>query len=231
MDARTMPTPPRRPRVDDRRAWILVTIGLVLAGIAVVDFSHAYPPGTDAGYYPMQSRWLLVHGRLMYDDLPLVFWMNAGLAKLAVACGWELDAAVMATSRLIRAAIPALCCRTDHGARVSLVRRSPRGARRMCRGDADDRRLGAGHARDQHGQDVRGPRVDGDGCVGFHSGHVAAELPQVVGALRKSRAVGHDTHWGVRRDRVHGGHCCRAVGVARQSTRLPFSLVGRGDGS
>jgi hypothetical protein len=49
-----------------------------------VDFSHAYPPGTDTGYYPLQSRWLLVHGRLMYDDLPLVFWMNAGLAKLAV---------------------------------------------------------------------------------------------------------------------------------------------------
>jgi hypothetical protein len=29
-----------------------------------------------------------------------------GLAKLAVACGWELDAAVMATSRLIRAVVP-----------------------------------------------------------------------------------------------------------------------------
>jgi hypothetical protein len=111
MDVRTMPSPPTRPRVDDRRAWIRATIGLVLAGIAIrlaVDFSRAYPPGTDAGYYPMQSRWLLVHGRLLYDDLPLVFWMNAGLAKLAVACGWELDAAVMAASRLIRAVVPPL---------------------------------------------------------------------------------------------------------------------------
>lgn len=67
----------------------------MLAGVAIrlaVDFSHAYPPGTDAGYCPMQSRWFLVHGRLMHDDLPLVFGMNADLAKLAVACGWEPDA-------------------------------------------------------------------------------------------------------------------------------------------
>jgi hypothetical protein len=87
-----------------RNWWLCVACAVVLFGFAVratADFSHPYPPGTDAGYYPLQTRSLLVNGRLMYADLPLIFWIDAALARLLLIAGWELDAAVLAASRLL----------------------------------------------------------------------------------------------------------------------------------
>lgn len=77
---------------------------MVLVGVALralVDFSQAYPPGTDAGYYPLQVRTLLVSGHLMYHDLPLVFWLEAGPAWLLARWGWPLDDAILAASRAV----------------------------------------------------------------------------------------------------------------------------------
>jgi len=89
---------------DDRRLWLTATCAVVLLGIvvrALVDFSQPYPPGTDAGYYPMQTGALLAKGRLMYDDLPLVFWLDAAIAKLFILRGWQLDDAVLIASRVL----------------------------------------------------------------------------------------------------------------------------------
>jgi hypothetical protein len=87
-----------------RNWWLCAACAVVLFGVAVravVDFSHPYPPGTDAGYYPLQTRSLLVNGRLMYVDVPLIFWVDAAVARLLLIAGWELDAAVLAASRLL----------------------------------------------------------------------------------------------------------------------------------
>jgi len=94
------------PTEDDRVPGLWVAAALVLVSAATLvrlylNFSYAYPPGTDAGYYPLQTRTLLLRGHLMYDDLPLMFWMNAGLSKLLVVLGMKLDAAVLAASRVI----------------------------------------------------------------------------------------------------------------------------------
>lgn len=87
-----------------RRLWIATTVGLVLVAIGVrlfLNFSHVYPPGVNAAYYPLQTRTWLTQGRLMYDDLPLIFWMNAGLSKVLMAAGRPLDDAVLLASRLL----------------------------------------------------------------------------------------------------------------------------------
>jgi hypothetical protein len=66
-----------------------------------LNFSTPYPPATDAGYYPMQTQAWLVQGRLLYDDLPLLFWLNAALAKLLTWTGTPFDAALLMASRVL----------------------------------------------------------------------------------------------------------------------------------
>lgn len=88
-----------------RRPWVLCGVMLVLLVTLVrliLNFRHDLPPATDGAYYPMQTWWLLTHGRLMYDDLPLFFWLNAALAKLIVTLsGLPLDDAAVLVSRLM----------------------------------------------------------------------------------------------------------------------------------
>jgi hypothetical protein len=93
----------------DRRTWVLTSLGLVLAAVAVraiIDFSNAYPPGIDAAYYPMQTRSWLTHGRLMYDDLPLLFWLNAAITKVLMGFGWRMDDALLQASRISNCLLP-----------------------------------------------------------------------------------------------------------------------------
>lgn len=97
--------------VCGRKWWLFAACVIVLFGIAfraVVDFSHPYPPGTDAGYYPLQTRSLIADGRLMYADLPLVFWVDAALARLLQIAGLGLDTAVLDASRVLNAFAPPL---------------------------------------------------------------------------------------------------------------------------
>lgn len=87
-----------------RALWIAATAALVAVAVLVrvtINFSSRYPPGVDAAYYPLQTRAWLTQGRLMYDDLPLIFWLNAGLSKLLTAAGRPLDAATLMASRLL----------------------------------------------------------------------------------------------------------------------------------
>jgi hypothetical protein len=37
----------------------------------------------------------------MYQDLPLIFWLNAALAKLLTLLGWTMDAALLLASRVV----------------------------------------------------------------------------------------------------------------------------------
>jgi hypothetical protein len=93
------------------RGWLIALCVLVVAAaIALrlsINFAHELPGGMDAAYYPMQSWWLLEHGRLAYNDLPLIFVLGAGLAKVFIVLGgMDIDAATMLASRLIDSVLP-----------------------------------------------------------------------------------------------------------------------------
>jgi hypothetical protein len=88
----------------DRRLWIVVALGIIAVATAArfsINFSSVYPPGIDAAYYPLQTRTWMTTGRLMYDDLPLIFWLNAGVAKALILTGWESDAAFLLATRIV----------------------------------------------------------------------------------------------------------------------------------
>ncbi|MGH7243545.1 MAG: hypothetical protein ACREJD_09035 [Phycisphaerales bacterium] len=67
-------------------------------------FSKVLPPGIDAAYYPMQARGVLENGKLPYVEVPLIFWIDAALAKaLVVTRGMDVDSATLFASRLVDA--------------------------------------------------------------------------------------------------------------------------------
>ena len=83
-------------------AALALLMGAVIAARAWINFGSAVPPGMDAGYYAVQARSLLEHGRLQWSDVPLVFALDAALAKLAMAtCGWSVDQATMWSTRVV----------------------------------------------------------------------------------------------------------------------------------
>lgn len=88
-----------------RRVWVWTGAAIVLTAIIVrltLNFRYALPPATDGAYYPMQTWWLIEHGRLMYNDLPLMFWLNSAAAHvIRVVAGMDLEAATVLGSRLI----------------------------------------------------------------------------------------------------------------------------------
>jgi hypothetical protein len=83
-------------------AALALLVGAAIAARAWINFGSAVPPGMDAGYYAVQARSLLEHGRLQWSDVPLVFALDAALAKLAMAtCGWSVDQATMWSTRVV----------------------------------------------------------------------------------------------------------------------------------
>lgn len=94
-----------------RQCWAaaLTVMAAAAAMRAWVNFGAAWPAGMDGGYYPLQARALLVHGRLAYADLPLVFALDAGLARLLMLVArLPLDDAVVLAARLIDTFVPPL---------------------------------------------------------------------------------------------------------------------------
>lgn len=73
--------PPRAQTGGARRGWVvwLVLAAVVIAGGVYlrtrINFGGALPGTMDVAYYPVQSRRLVEHGRLMYDDMPLLLVM------------------------------------------------------------------------------------------------------------------------------------------------------------
>lgn len=88
----------------------LVAVTLVAWAMrAWVNCASAWPAGMDAGYYPLQTRALLEHGRLAYFDLPLVFVLQAGVARLIMLLAHcPLDDAVVLAARLTDTLVPPL---------------------------------------------------------------------------------------------------------------------------
>ena len=87
-----------------RRLWIVATLSLVVLALVVrfyINFSHRYPPGVNAAYYAVQTRSWLAQGRLMSDDLPLIFWLDAALSRALVVAGLPLDDAVLLATRIV----------------------------------------------------------------------------------------------------------------------------------
>lgn len=85
--------------------WLITLVGLVGGAVTLrawLLFRSAIPPGMDAGYYPFQTRTLLEHGRLAYDDVPARFAFDAVLARAAAALtGWSIDDAALWASRVV----------------------------------------------------------------------------------------------------------------------------------
>jgi hypothetical protein len=71
-----------------KRSWIvcaLAILGCAIAARFALNFQYEHPPATDAAYYPMQTRAWITRGHFIYDDLPLIFWLDAALSKVLVA--------------------------------------------------------------------------------------------------------------------------------------------------
>ena len=83
--------------------WLAAALAVVSATVfrLAMNFSHSYPPGVDAAYYPLQTRAWLVRGHLMHDDLPLYFWINAAFSKVLTIFGMSLNEAVLFSSRAL----------------------------------------------------------------------------------------------------------------------------------
>lgn len=90
-----------------RTAVLFVTLALIAGAIALrasMLFSKALPPGIDAAYYPLQARGIIENGKLPYVDVPLIFRLDAALAKVLMAPrGMDVDSATLLASRIVDA--------------------------------------------------------------------------------------------------------------------------------
>ena len=86
--------------------------GVVAAAVAARSWllwSTPLVPGRNGGYYLIQARALLEHGKLGIPDLPLNFIVQAFFAKLLqLVTGRSLEASVLSSVKLCDAVLPAL---------------------------------------------------------------------------------------------------------------------------
>jgi hypothetical protein len=85
---------------------------VVLVAIAVrasVQFGTSLMPGMNGAYYLVQVRAVIEKGHLAEHDMPLIFWLQAGLARLVQAISTlTLDSSIVLTSKLFDSIVPAL---------------------------------------------------------------------------------------------------------------------------
>jgi hypothetical protein len=82
---------------------------LAVAGRAWLLFSTPYMPGVNGAYYLIQARAILERGVLGISDLPLTFYLQAGLSWLfATAGGMALADAIMLAVKFCDAVLPVL---------------------------------------------------------------------------------------------------------------------------
>ena len=91
---------------------VAALLAVVAAGVAArawLLWSTPLVPGMNGGYYLVQARALLEHGRLGIPDLPLTFLLQAGIAKLLQGvAGRGLEASILFSVRLCDALLPPL---------------------------------------------------------------------------------------------------------------------------
>jgi len=89
--------------------WLLGLVALAIAARAWLLFSTPLVPGMNGAYYLVQARSLLEHGHLGIPDLPLTFWLHAGLARLLqLVSGMPQDNAIVWAVKLADAILPPL---------------------------------------------------------------------------------------------------------------------------
>ncbi len=98
-----------------RRQRVLASVSLaaiVLGAVAVrasVLFSTSLMPGMNGAYYLVQVRAVIEKGHLAEHDMPLIFWLQAGLALVIRAIGrLGLEPAIVLASKLFDSVVPAL---------------------------------------------------------------------------------------------------------------------------
>ena len=88
---------------------LLAVIATATAARAWLLWSTPLVPGMNGGYYLVQARALLEHGRLGIPDLPLTFILQAAVAKLLqLVTGRGLEASILLSVRLCDALLPPL---------------------------------------------------------------------------------------------------------------------------
>ncbi len=97
-----------RPETDRRQFLFaaLTVYGLAAVARLLINFVPYLPPGIDAGYYPVQSRAIIESGTLLYHDLPLTFYLHAGIARIYMLFGASLDSSVLLASQLVDSLLP-----------------------------------------------------------------------------------------------------------------------------
>ena len=107
------------------RLWIVVSGSIVLLAICIrllLNLRHTMAPGVDAAYYPMQTRWLVENGELQLSAMPLIFWIDALLAKVLMWLpGLEAENAVQLACRFGRWFLSTVDGNSHHVAWISVV--------------------------------------------------------------------------------------------------------------
>ncbi len=115
-DLEGIPPLPVRPIADSmapRWSWsvltLLIVIAAAIAARAWLLWSTSLVPGMNGGYYLVQTRALLDHGRLGIPDFPLTFMVQAVFAKLLqTVTGRGLEASILLSVKLADALLPPL---------------------------------------------------------------------------------------------------------------------------
>ncbi len=92
------------PRDTHGRTWFLVALVAITLGTVVrlaINLRGVVPGGMDAGYYPLQARFILDRGSMYLSDMPLFFWLTAGLAKVLMLAGMTIQDATVMSSRVL----------------------------------------------------------------------------------------------------------------------------------
>jgi hypothetical protein len=108
MSSRARPAP-SLPFFRKPAFWLALLVAFAIAVRAWLLFRSQLVPGMNGAYYLVQARSLLEHGRLGIPDLPLTFWLHAGIAKLVqLAVGLPQDTAILYAVKLTDSIAPPL---------------------------------------------------------------------------------------------------------------------------